>query len=359
MTAKPRKSRSRADAFKLHWQGQLGDYITALVWSPKGDALAVSSSSGEVVIWTEAELVSLVPAQPDSAIDCLEFSADGRYLAAAGQGGEVFVWQMADLGRSPTVVQYPQGSTSHWINQLTWHPGTPWLAFGVGSQIYVWEYASSQILASLDFKESSVLALDWHIDGTMLAASGHTGVKVWSGADWGAEPEFIEVPGASIDVAWSLDGRYLASGNLDRTLTVVSWGSPPPWLMQGFPGKVRQLAWAAPMANQPSMVAAACGEGVTVWKRQGQGWENRVLEKHGGTVIAIAFHPTTRLLASAAQDGQLCLWQNATKLQQTLKGVASGFSAIAWHPQGTYLAAGGDQGEILIWKPEKRGQGFQ
>ena len=69
--------------------------------------------------------------------------------------------------------------------------------------------------------------------------------------------------------------------------------------------------------------------------------------------------PPTRLLASAAQDGQLCLWQNAKALQQTLKGVASGFSAAAWHPQGAYLAAGGDQGEILIWKPTNRGQGFQ
>ncbi|MEM9485170.1 MAG: WD40 repeat domain-containing protein [Cyanobacteria bacterium P01_F01_bin.116] len=355
MTAKSR--RSRADAFNVYWQGQLGDYITALAWSPAGDSLAASCSSGGVVIWTETDLIPLVPARLDSAIDCLEFSADGRYLAAAGQRGEVLVWQVADLDQPPIIVQY--GTTAHWINQLTWHPGTPWLAFGVGSQIYVWEYASGEILASLDFKASSVLALDWHIDGTMLAASGHTGVKVWSGSDWEAEPEFIEVPGASISAAWSLDGRYLASGNLDRTLTVMSWGSPPPWLMQGFPGKVRQVAWAAPVDNQPSMVAAACVEGVTVWQRQGQGWENRVLEKHKGKVVAIAFHPTHRLLASAAQDGHLCLWKNAKSLQQTLKGVVSGFSAIAWHPQGTYLAAGGDQGEILIWKPTVRGQGFQ
>ena len=223
----------------------------------------------------------------------------------------------------------------------------------------MWDCGSSQTLASLDFKASSVLSLEWHPDGTLLAASGHTGVKVWQSVDWKAKPEFVEVPGASIDVAWSLDGRYLASGNLDRTLTVVSWDNPPPWLMQGFPGKVRQVTWAAPVANQPSMVAAACLEGVTVWQRQGQGWENRVLEKHSGTVIAIAFHPTSRFLASAAQDGQLCLWKNAKTLQQTLKGVASGFSAVAWHPQGTYLAAGGDQGEVLIWEPTKRGQGFQ
>ncbi|MEL6935259.1 MAG: WD40 repeat domain-containing protein [Cyanobacteria bacterium J06607_17] len=355
-----RTRRSRADAFKVHWRGQLGDYVTALDWSPGGgDSLAIASSSGEVVVWTETDLISLLPAQPNSAIDCLGFSANGKYLAAAGQQGNVFIWQMAALTEPPTILPNPSPQTTHWIDRLTWHPGTYWLAFGVGNQIQVWECGSSQTLASLDFKDSSVLDLAWHPDGTLLAASGHTGVKVWQSVDWEAEPEFVEVPGASISVAWSLDGRYLASGNLDRTLTVVSWGNPPPWLMQGFPGKVRQVDWAVPRDNQPSTVAAACVEGVTVWQRQDQGWENRVLEKHGGTVVAIAFHPTKHLLASAAQDGQLCLWQNAKSLQQTLKGVASSFSAIAWHPQGSYLAAGGDQGELLIWKPATRGQGFQ
>ncbi len=355
MTAKTRKNRSRADAFKIHWRGQLGDYVTALAWSPKGDSLAVASASGEVVIWTETTLISLLPAQSDSAIDCLGFSANGQYLAAAGQRGDVFIWQTSSLDQPPTVLPNPH----RWIDQLAWHPGISWLAFGAGNHLQVWDCGSSKTLTGLDFKESSVLALAWHPDGTLLAASGHTGIKVWQSADWIAEPEFVEVPGASMAVAWSLDGRYLASGNLDRTLTVVSWGNPPPWLMQGFPGKVRQVAWAVPVANQPSMVAAACLDGVTVWQRQGQDWENRVLATHGGTVVAIAFHPTTRLLASAAQDGQLCLWKNAKSLQQTLKGVESGFSAIAWHPQGTYLAAGGDQGEILIWKPATRGQGFQ
>ncbi|MEM9266580.1 MAG: WD40 repeat domain-containing protein [Cyanobacteria bacterium P01_F01_bin.13] len=355
MTAKTRKSQSSADAFKSYWQGELSDYITSLAWSTNGDYLAIASSSGEVVVWSETEQISLLPGKADNAIDCLGFSADGQYLAAAGQRGDVFIWQLAQLDQLPTVLQY----SPHWINQLAWHPVHSWLAFGTGNQIQVWDSGSPQTSRSLDFKESSVLSLAWHRDGKLLAVSGHTGVKVWQSDDWDAEPEFVEVPGASISVAWSLDGRYLASGNLDRTLTVVSWGDPPPWLMQGFPGKVRQVAWAVPVDNQPSMMAAACLEGVTVWRRQGQGWENRVLEKHKGTVVVIAFHPTSRLLASAAQDGQLYLWQNAKSLQQTLKGVVSGFSAVAWHPQGTYLAAGGDQGEILIWKPVTRGQGFQ
>ena len=356
MTSKARKnSNSRASAYKLHWRGELSDFITDVVWSPTGEHLAVSSSNGEVGLWQESGLVSLQTGQSDSAINRLGFSADGRYLAAAGQQGDVLIWSLQTPQQAPIVLTNPHS----WIDQLSWHPVEPWLAFGVGNQVQIWDIPQAKPLTQLEFAASSVLSLDWHPQGHLLAASGHTGVKVWSQDNWATDPEFIEVPGASIAVAWSTDGRYLASGNLDRTLTVVSWGNPPPWLMQGFPGKVRQVSWAAPISDAPSMVAAACIDGVTIWQRQDNGWESQVLQHHSQTVGAIAFHPTIRLLASAAQDGHLCLWQNATKLQQTLKGVTSGFSTIKWHPEGSYLAAGGDQGEILIWKPVSRGKGFQ
>ena len=239
-SGKNTKNRSRANGFKVHWRGTLGDYVTALAWSPGGDYLAISSSSGEVVLWTEAELVSVLPGKPDCAIDRVSFSSDGQYLSAAGQQGDVFIWQVSDLEQSPTVLPNPHC----WIDQLVWHPKQPWLAFGIGSQVQVWDAAQSQSLTQLDFKASSILGLAWHPEENLLAVSGHTGVKVWNSDDWKATPEFVEVPGASMSVAWSWDGRYLASGNLDHTLTVVSWSKPPPWLMQGFPGKVRQVAWA-------------------------------------------------------------------------------------------------------------------
>ncbi|MEL6816479.1 MAG: WD40 repeat domain-containing protein, partial [Cyanobacteria bacterium J06598_3] len=304
------------------------------------------------------------------AIGTLGFSADGQYLAAAGQQGAVFVWDLAAIELAAIELaaidcsSIPQPklvleNSGCWIDRLAWHPLQPWLAFGAGTQIKVWDISQEKLLSEQSFVASSVLNLSWHPDGQHLAASGHTGVKVWSVEDWESPPEIVEVPGASLSVAWSADGQYLASGNLDRTLTVVRWGNPPPWLMQGFPGKVRQVDWATCEEGETPAVAAACAEGITVWQRQGKQWQSNVLEKHQGTVEAIAFHPTDLLLASAAQDGRLCLWKKAASLQQTLRGVKGGFSAIAWHPQGRYLAAGGSQGELIVWAPSNRGAGFQ
>ncbi|MEO1593058.1 MAG: WD40 repeat domain-containing protein [Cyanobacteria bacterium J06632_22] len=330
--------------YRQHWQGQVEGYITALTWSPDGQYLAVSTGSGQVAVWTETGLMAL-PLASDLSVSCLAFSADNAYLAAAGQQGVVTIWRVGEW--SQPVVEL--AGAHDWIDRLQWHPQQPLLAYGAQQQVRFWGDAAP---APLDFGDSSVLDLAWRPQGSGLAVSGHTGVKVWSCQDWTAVPENIEVPGASMAVAWSADGRYLASGNLDRTLTVVAWGQPPPWLMQGFPGKVRRVDWVG------QRLVAACTDGITVWRRQGADWQSQVLQGHRHTVVAIAPHPTQALLASAAQDGRLCLWENAAKLRQTLVGSAP-FSTLSWHPQGTALAAGDQQGMLTIWRSPLRGQGFQ
>ncbi|MEO0376032.1 MAG: WD40 repeat domain-containing protein [Cyanobacteria bacterium P01_A01_bin.17] len=378
---KQRNQQQTAQGFATHWKGLLEDYVTALAWSVDG-VLAAGAASGEVLLWVDGKSRLLRSAASEQAIGAIGFSANGQYLAAAGQQGLVFIWDLTmldltTLNLAPSQPTVPQPTTilenPHcWIDRLAWHPSQSWLAFGAGAQVKVWEISQEKVLSDgkallredRSFSASSVLDLAWHPNGKQLAAGGHTGIKVWSTDNWSAPPELVEVPGASLSVAWSADGQYLASGNLDRTLTVTSWGNPPPWLMQGFPGKVRQVDWA-PDIGKPGTedkipaVAAACAEGITVWRRQGKNWQSKVLNKHKGTVEAIAFHPTQPLLASAAQDGRLCLWKKAAALRQTLRGVKDGFSAIAWHPQGRYLAAGGSQGELIVWAPSNRGTGFQ
>ncbi|MGD1918688.1 MAG: WD40 repeat domain-containing protein, partial [Pleurocapsa sp.] len=76
--------------FQPHWQGSLSEYVTAVAWSPDG-LLAASSAAGEVVLWQDGSLVSLLPASVAS-IDCLAFSSNGKFLAAGGQDGKVIVW---------------------------------------------------------------------------------------------------------------------------------------------------------------------------------------------------------------------------------------------------------------------------
>lgn len=342
-------------------QAQLSDYISALAWSPDGAWLAAASAAGEVCLQPHpaGDRASVLLKSADGqAISAIAFAADGAYLAAAGQAGTLTVWQLQPPNFAVAMQETFPGL---WLDQLAWHPQRPELALGVGASVQRWQVETGQPLAAFDFQASSVLHLAWHPQGEALAVSGHGAVKVWNPEHSEAAPEWVRVPGASLFAAWSTDGRYLASGNLDRTLTVLEWGHPPPWYMQGFPGKVRQLSWSAPPQAQASpLLAAACVEGITVWARPGDrdGWQSRVLEGHQGVVEAIAFQPGSQLLASAARDGHVCLWQQGQRLMTPLKDLNAAASTLAWHPTGDWLAAGSATGEVCRWRLSRRGQGF-
>jgi len=75
-------------------------------------------------------------------------------------------------------------------------------------------------------------------------------------------------------------------------------------------------------------------------------------------VRALEFHPHRLLLASAADDGCLCLWAKAEQVEQILEGAKGGFSCLAWSQDGQQLAAGGQDGELIVLSESKRGKGF-
>lgn len=341
-----------------HFDSKLSEYVTALDWSPDGNVLAASSAVGEVICWQEKDTLSTLQSSVGESIDCLSFSANGKLLAAGGQDGRVRVWRW---GENPQLIANLENAPA-WVDRLAWSPTGNYLAFSLGRYVQVWDANSSNIVITLNFETSSVLSLAWHPAGERLAIGGYQGVKIWHSGDWDEDPNLLDIPSASLAIAWSPDGKYLASGNFDRTVAVFKWGHPYPWRMQGFPGKVRQLAWSdRPTANGAPLLAVASAENIIVWEKQpsdDEGWDGWMLEMHSGTVSAIAFQPGTFLLASASEDGRVCLWQKAEQAKQLLAGATQGFSSLAWHPQGQRLAAGGRNGELFVWCKSQRGQGF-
>ncbi|QLE52422.1 hypothetical protein FD724_21595 [Nostoc sp. C057] len=345
---------SKSKEFEQHYSGTLSDYVTAIAWSPQGKTLAATSAAGEVVLWNDGELTTL-QAGNGKSVDCLAFSPDGKFLAVGGQDGQVKIWQNTEL--IATLENAPA-----WVDKLAWNYTSNQLAFSLGRYVQVWDADTREIVVTLNFDNSSVLGIDWRIDGQYLAISGYKGVKIWHSQNWDEEPYNLDMTTVSVAMAWSPDGKLLASGNMDRSVTVLEWNNPDPWVMRGFPGKIRQLAWSEAMTKVGAPILASSSvEGIVVWEKLEDdtlGWEARVLTNHVGVINAIAFAPKSFLLASAAADGWLCLWNQAKEVSQIITGVSGGFSTLAWHPQGKLLAAGGEQGELVIWSKVLRGQGF-
>jgi WD40 repeat protein len=334
---------------QLELEGQLGDLIASIAWSPDRRGWAVSAANGEVAWYSGLEELAVLRPGDGKSIERLDFSSDGQWLAAGGQSGQLFIWNCADRQHPPQLANIIP--INKWIEHLSWHPSGAELVIGYGDRVKLWDAIAMQEIVTWRFDRSSIFDLAWHPDGKSIAVAGYKGVQIWSPGDNTAQIHHLAVDTASLKIAWERSGRYLAAGNLDRTITIVDWQHPDdPWILQGCPGKIRDLQWLA--GTMSPYLAVASATAIVLWNLTPNltDWTGRLLEGHQNTVEALSVHPHLPLLLAGDNDGYTCLWSKLGEIEQILANIVSVVTTLTWHPDGRQLAIGSRNGKIELWQ---------
>ena len=242
---------------------------TTITWSPIGNTFATpgyapQQTQQQVDLWkvgltngpaktllsdaigTARTLVidSVHPSNSSVTVNMIGWSADGSLLAGHTNFGTVTIWQVA-AGTVSQVLDLPLRPTQekplYVLGEcVAWSPIQPHLLAASDIDVVtLWDAQQNKMLLILKSTDPVpfLTGLSWAPDGNYLAGSyaGSPRIYVWDAqaatanpGQSAAQPQklFFPQPGTHVhtatitDVAWSPDGRYIASASGDTTVVV-------------------------------------------------------------------------------------------------------------------------------------------
>ena len=234
------------------------------------------------------------------------------------------------------------------IEHVRTSPDGVLLAAAQGKALHVFDSAGSD---EKSLRELPVVVSDfaWNPKSSSeIATVGAGGALLWKLGgnepfgrfDWG---------GASLQVRWSNDGRWLATA--DQTASVHLYDIPRdnPLNMDGFESKVRALAFS----GGGKRLATAGSPVVTVWPcasaKGPDGAQPIQVDGSESEVLALDFSPATGQLATGDAGGTLLVVTfEKGQFRRKRARLGAGISVLAWHPSKPLLAVGHASG-LVTW----------
>jgi WD40 repeat protein len=161
-------------------------------------------------------------------------------------------------------------------------------------------------------------------------------------------------------VAFSCDGRHVASGSDTGTVCLWDVASGTAHCQEGHDGHVYGVAFSS---NGRHIVSGSQDYTLRLWDVAGilsgpggrtlRRWEaasiSRALEGHDGSVNGVAFSPDSRHVISGSNDSALRLWDVASGVLRVLEGHDRGVLSVAFSPDGRHLVSGSGDCTLRLW----------
>ncbi len=288
--------------------------IECIAFAPDNTLLASGAHDGTIHVWDGAtgQLLSTLEGH-QKIIRSIAFHPDGHTLASGGADRIVRLWDMRSAHALHTLVGH-----KYEVNFLTFSRDGQVLASGsIDRTIHLWDSRAGHLLDLVTGHAEMVRAVCISPDGQWLASSGADGiVRLWDLRQGKYPPECDAVYSTVArqllghteqvyTVAFSPDGRLLASGGVDRVI----------YLWEVATGKALHI-----------------------------------LDGHQATVKAVAFSPDGTVIASGSADRTVRLWSLATTENiRVLNGHTDEVGSVAFSPDGDTIVSGSLDYSARLW----------
>ena len=278
--------------------------VRDLVFDSSGTRIISASDDSTIKVWDLAsgrELATWTPHQ--KLVLSLAISQNRKWIASAGSDGRTIVWDNA--GHQLAVLQHDSSSAAVW--DVAFSPGNTRLITAMSNgNGWIWNTTSWKLVDSL---------------GKTSADRHHKGI---------------------LDVTYSPDGRFIATGSIDSTARI--------WSVRGGPATVisqMEPVWDVTFSPDGARLATGDEKGMIRFWDLGTARVLRVLPGHTKVVYSMAYLDRTRMVSSDGA-GNMIAWDLSGDLEDQRLKPTSPLYSLSVSTDGKRVAAGSSNGRIWV-----------
>ncbi len=246
---------------------------------------------------------------------------------------------------------------------LTVSPDGKRLAIGRGKRIAIHDLTATNLalLAEQEGHRDVVRALAWSADGRFLASGAFREIKLWK-----AEPlELIRTVSSNLldrvtSIRFTSDGENLvaaesrmAQSGWIRVVSTHTGESIAGW--QAHSDSISEIALSP---DGERLATAGNDKLLKIWE-----WASHkqiAQLEHGGALFGVGFNTNGTEVLAIDADKQLKVWDIKTRERVVgVNGKKQGFTAVAWSGDGRVIVAAADDGRLLAYSDFKRHSGME